>query len=82
MLLPFVMVLATCVATAVEKASRDVRRRIVTALHHHADLDARHIRVAVHDHTVTLTGTVDTWMQRDNCRTRGGKRPRNCSCGD
>jgi osmotically-inducible protein OsmY len=44
---------------------RDVRRRIVTAMHHHADLDARQITVNVQDHTVTLTGNVRTWMQRE-----------------
>ena len=51
---------------------RDVQRRIVTALHHNADLDARHIRVAVHDQTVTLTGTVGTWMQRDTAERAAG----------
>jgi osmotically-inducible protein OsmY len=44
---------------------RDVERRIVTALHHNADLDARHIRVTVHENTVVLTGTVRTWLQRE-----------------
>jgi osmotically-inducible protein OsmY len=43
---------------------RDVRRRIVTALHHHADLDARHISVVAQECTITLTGTVRTWRQR------------------
>lgn len=51
---------------------RDVQRRIVTALHHNADLDARHIRVAVDDHTVTLTGTVGTWMQRETAERAAG----------
>jgi osmotically-inducible protein OsmY len=44
---------------------RDVRRRIVTALHHNADLEAQHISVAVQEHTITLSGTVRTWLQRD-----------------
>jgi osmotically-inducible protein OsmY len=44
---------------------RDVCRRIVTALHHTADLDARHIGVTVRDDCVMLTGTVGTWMQRE-----------------
>jgi osmotically-inducible protein OsmY len=44
---------------------RDVRRRIVSALHHNADLDARLIRVVFEENTVTLTGTVRTWLQRD-----------------
>jgi osmotically-inducible protein OsmY len=54
---------------------RDVRRRIVTALHHNADLDARHISVAVHDHTVTLAGTVDTWLQRETAERAAGSAP-------
>ena len=33
---------------------RDVRRRIVSALHHHADVEARQIAVTVQDETVTL----------------------------
>lgn len=44
---------------------RDVQRRIVGALHHHADLEAKHITVVVNEHTVTLRGTVRTWLQRD-----------------
>jgi osmotically-inducible protein OsmY len=54
---------------------RDVQRRIVTALHHNANLDARHIRVAVHDHTVTLTGTVDTWLQRETAERAAASAP-------
>jgi osmotically-inducible protein OsmY len=46
-------------------AQRDVQRRIVASLHHHADLDARHITVTVRDDLVSLTGTVGTWLQRD-----------------
>jgi osmotically-inducible protein OsmY len=41
--------------------SRDVRRRIVQALHRNADLDARHIDVQVTDDVVTLTGSVASW---------------------
>jgi osmotically-inducible protein OsmY len=43
----------------------DVRHRIVRALHQNADVDARHIKVTVAGDTVTLTGTVGTWLQRD-----------------
>lgn len=42
----------------------DVRTRIVRALHRNADIDARHIDVAVSHGTVTLTGTVGSWLQR------------------
>jgi osmotically-inducible protein OsmY len=43
----------------------DVRRRIVTALHLNADVDARHIDVKVSGQTVTLSGAVATWLQND-----------------
>jgi osmotically-inducible protein OsmY len=46
-------------------AYRDVRHRIVEALHLSADLDARHIVANVSGDTVTLTGIVGTWLQRD-----------------
>jgi osmotically-inducible protein OsmY len=44
---------------------RDVRRRIVQALHRNADLDARHISVAVTGDAATLAGTIGTWQQRE-----------------
>ena len=43
----------------------DVGHRITTALHQTADVDARHITVAVAGNTATLSGTVDTWLQRE-----------------
>lgn len=56
-------------------AQRDVHRRIVAALHHHADLDARQINVDVQDSTVTLTGTVSTWLQRNAAERAAGNAP-------
>jgi osmotically-inducible protein OsmY len=56
-------------------AQRDVRRRIVTALHHNADLDGRHIGVRVEDSTVRLTGTVRSWMQRDAAERAAASAP-------
>jgi osmotically-inducible protein OsmY len=47
-------------------AVRDVRQRIVKALHQNADIDARHIGVKVSGGTATLTGAVGTWLQRDS----------------
>jgi len=44
---------------------RDVRRRIMQALHRNADLDARQISVAVSGDIVTLSGTVKSWSERD-----------------
>jgi osmotically-inducible protein OsmY len=44
---------------------RDVRHRITEALHHLADINSKHIVVAVHGTEATLTGTVSSWAQRD-----------------
>ncbi|HLG57532.1 MAG TPA: BON domain-containing protein [Vicinamibacterales bacterium] len=56
-------------------AQRDVRHRIVQSLHRNADLDARHIDVAVTDDVVTLTGTVGSWSQRDAAERGAGSAP-------
>ena len=53
------------IAIAPRAVERDVRHRIVEALHRNADLDARHVRVTVAGERATLTGTVGTWLQRD-----------------
>jgi len=45
--------------------ARDVRHRIVEALHRSADLDARHVTAHALGNVVTLTGHVGTWFQRD-----------------
>jgi osmotically-inducible protein OsmY len=44
---------------------RDVRHRIVAALHRQANLDASQITVAVDGDTVVLDGTVATWLERE-----------------
>jgi osmotically-inducible protein OsmY len=52
---------------------RDVRRRIIQALHRNADLDAQHIDVALgDDDAVILTGTVGSWSQRDAAERAAG----------
>jgi osmotically-inducible protein OsmY len=48
-----------------EQTQRDVRHRIAEALHRNADLDARHISVAVSGDAAVLTGTVASWFQRE-----------------
>jgi osmotically-inducible protein OsmY len=58
-----------------KSGQRDVRRRITSALHHHADLDAHQIAVHVQDDTATLTGRVRTWMQRDAAERAAGSAP-------
>ena len=49
------------------KAS-DVSAKIEAALKRSAEVDARHIRVAVSDGKVTLSGNVRTWLERDEAR--------------
>ncbi len=51
------------ISVAPQSAVRDVRHRIIRALHHNADRDARHITVTVSGNTATLTGRVGTWLQ-------------------
>jgi osmotically-inducible protein OsmY len=55
---------------------RDIRRRIMQALHRNADVDARHIDVAIgDDDAVILTGTVGSWAQRDAAERATGSAP-------
>jgi osmotically-inducible protein OsmY len=54
---------------------RDVRRRIVQALHRNADIDARHITVTLSGETATLTGTVGTWLQRESAERAAANAP-------
>jgi osmotically-inducible protein OsmY len=59
-----------------QTTQRDVRRRIVQALHRNADLDARHIDVAIgDDDAVVLTGTVKSWSERDAAERAAGSAP-------
>lgn len=44
----------------------DVKAKIEAALARNVELDAKAISVATHDDTVTLTGTVRSWAERDD----------------
>ena len=55
--------------------ARDVHRRIIGALHQNADVDARHITVTVSGTTALLTGTVETWTQRDAAERAAANAP-------
>jgi len=54
---------------------RDLRRRIVQAMHENADVDARHVKVTVAGERATLTGTVRTWLQRKAVEDAVGDAP-------
>jgi osmotically-inducible protein OsmY len=55
--------------------ARDVRLRIVKALHRDADVDARHITVTVTGDTATLAGSVGTWLQRESAERAAANAP-------
>ncbi len=63
------------ITVAPKAVVRDVRRRIVQALHQNADVDARHITVTVSGNMATLTGTVGTWLQRDSAERAAANAP-------
>ena len=54
---------------------RDVRHRIVEALHRNADVDARRITVDLDADKVTLSGTVGTWLQRESAERAAADAP-------
>ena len=56
-------------------AERDLRHRIVEALHRNANLDARHISIRVSGHKAILTGTVGSWLQRESAESAAGDAP-------
>ena len=53
----------------------DVQHRITAALHRDADIDARHIDVAVVGRVATLTGRVTSWSQRDAAERAAASAP-------
>jgi osmotically-inducible protein OsmY len=63
------------ISVSPKTAVRDVRHRIVKALHQNADVDARHIRVTVSGDTARLTGMVGTWLQRDSAERAAANAP-------
>ena len=63
------------IEVAPHAVERDVRRRIVQALHQNADVDAHHITVTLSGDTATLTGTVGTWLQRESAERAAENAP-------
>lgn len=51
-----------------EVAAQDIGDQISEALQRHADREARHIAIKVHEGTVTLTGKVDSAAERSAAR--------------
>jgi len=70
-----VRAVANRITIAPRAVERDVRHRIVEALHRNADLDARHIRLTVTGDRATLTGTVDSWLQRETAERAAADAP-------
>jgi osmotically-inducible protein OsmY len=60
---------------APSSVERDVRHRIVEALHRNADIDARHVVVTVNGNVVKLTGRVGSWLQRESAERAAGSAP-------
>jgi osmotically-inducible protein OsmY len=54
------------ITIAPQAVARDVRHRIVEALHRNANLDSRNIIVNVSGDTAILMGTVGSWLQRES----------------
>jgi osmotically-inducible protein OsmY len=73
--IPGVVGVLNRIEVAPKTIQRDVRRRIVHALHRNADLDAGHINVNTADDVVTLTGQVASWFQRDTAERAAASAP-------
>jgi osmotically-inducible protein OsmY len=58
-----------------DRTHRDVRHRIVEALHRNAGLDARHIAVSVAGDVALLTGAVGSWFQRETAEEAAASAP-------
>ena len=63
------------VTVAPRAVERDVRHRIVEALHRNANIDARHIKVAVVEDKAILSGTVTTFLQRESAERAAADAP-------
>jgi osmotically-inducible protein OsmY len=63
------------IVVAPQAVERDVRHRIVEALHRNANLDARHITVTVAGGKAILTGTVGSWLQRESAERAAADAP-------
>jgi osmotically-inducible protein OsmY len=60
---------------APSSVERDVRHRIVEALHRNADIDARHVVVTIEGNVARLTGRVGSWLQRESAERAAASAP-------
>jgi osmotically-inducible protein OsmY len=65
----------THITVAPRAVERDVRHRIVEALHRNANIDARHIVVTISGDKAILTGNVGTWLQRESAERAAADAP-------
>jgi osmotically-inducible protein OsmY len=63
------------ITVAPRAVERDVRHRIVEALHRNANIDARHIVVTMSGDKAILTGNVGTWLQRESAERAAADAP-------
>ena len=63
------------ITVAPRAVERDVRHRIVEALHRNANIDARHITLTVSGDKATLTGSVGSWLQRESAERAAADAP-------
>jgi osmotically-inducible protein OsmY len=63
------------ITVAPRAVERDVRHRIVQALHRNANIDARHITLTVSGDKATLTGSVGSWLQRESAERAAADAP-------